>query len=180
MPPQAASTGHARPASRLRWARAPKPAPIECVWERQVSLASRRRRATVGFQALRLAGVHMPLRLTAQGLLTAAQHVTAQPSCGQWAAGRRERRDAQRSWSGLGSDDPGKVGAGMGSRRRKCGCPSRDYAWQGVWRRAAPRKPRAFRFWSSGRSLLPPFTENPRAEAAVGGVLGPPEPCACR
>lgn len=41
-------------------------------------------------------GSTRPLRLTAQGLLTAAQHVTAQPSCGQWAAGRQERRDAPR------------------------------------------------------------------------------------
>lgn len=48
-----------------------------CVWERQVSTVSRRRRATAGFQAIRPAGVHTPPRLTAQGLLTAAQRVTA-------------------------------------------------------------------------------------------------------
>ena len=153
-----------------------QPGEAASVWERLVSPASRRRRATTGLRALRPVGVDTPPpRLTAQGRLTAASWVTAQPSCGQWAAGRRERRGAQRSWFGLGSDDPGKVGAGLSSTRRKCGCLGEDCAWQGVWWWAAPQEAQSLQVLELRKGSSTPFTEKLRAEVAAGGGIWAPQ-----
>lgn len=63
---------------------------------------------------------------------------------------------------------------------RKCGCLRETMLEVGGVAEGSPQEAQSLQVLELRRSLLYPFTEKPRAEAAVGGDLGPPEPWACR